>query len=118
MVCNNSDNNFTIGVATELFEKDSVPEYGNFWGISPYTSTKVMPNSVDVYEEVPFKNGDKVGVLLEYKNSSASLKFFINDGIIDADIENLTGTLYPVVSFMSSLGSATIDPNSRLPPGF
>jgi hypothetical protein len=117
VVCNSSESNLTIGVANEHFEKDSIPEYGNFWGISPYTGSRVTPNAVDQYEQAAFKNGDSVGMLLEYKNQMASLRFFVNNAPVDADIEGLTGTLYPVVSFMSSLGSATLVPAATLPPG-
>ena len=106
-----------VGVANEQFEKDSVPEYGNFWGISPFACVKITPNSTDNYDPTPpFKNGDKLGLLLEYKSSNtASLKFTINDNPLDVEIEGLTGVLYPVVSFMSSLGSATLIPISKPP---
>lgn len=118
MVCNSNESNLTIGVANELFEKESIPEYGYFWGISPYSCTKVTPNAVDNFENVPFKNGDRLGVLLEYRGSTASLRFFINDGPLDVEIDGLSGPLYPVVSFMSSLGNVTLEPNAKLPPSF
>ena len=37
----------TVGVATENFEKESIPEYGNFWGISPFTNTRITRGMSD-----------------------------------------------------------------------
>jgi hypothetical protein len=115
VACSSNESNLTIGVSNELFEKDSIPEYGHFWGISPYSCTKVTPNAVDNFENVPFKNGDRLGVLLEYRGTTASLRFFMNDTPLDMEIDGLTGPLYPVVSFMSSLGSATLEPGAKVP---
>lgn len=107
-----------MGVCNSSFERESIPEYGNFWGISPFTSTKVGPNQTDSYQQVPFKNGDKVGVLLEFKSLQGSLKFTINDNPLDVEFEGLSGPLMPVVSFMSTIGSATLVPGTKPPPGF
>lgn len=118
MVCSSNESNLTIGVANELFEKESIPEYGYFWGISPYSCTKITPNTVDNFEHVPFKNGDKLGILLEYRGTTACLRFFINDVPLELEIDGLSGPLYPVVSFMSSLGSVTLEPNAKPPLGY
>ena len=104
-------------MATENFEKESIPEYGNFWGISPFTNTRITPNSVENYDSaIQYKNNDRIGILLEYRaNASAVMRFTINDVAVDVEIDGMSGVLYPVVSFMSSLGSATLIQNPKIP---
>ena len=75
----------------------------------------MSPNKVSNYKHLEFVNGDTVGMLVEFKNNTANLKFCVNDQPIDASFDGLHAPLYPVVSFMSTFGNATVLPDAKIP---
>lgn len=61
------------------------------------------------------KNGDIIGVLLEFKSGNGALSFYKNGTKCGVAFTNLTGTFHPAVCMFYGEVQVTLDPKAQTP---
>jgi hypothetical protein len=65
------------------------------------------------YNHPACKNGDRIGVFVDFKNQAATLRFTVNETFLDFEMASVAGPLSLLVSFLNVKGTATLIPTQQ-----